>query len=143
MLRMSKLTDYSTVIMAYMARQPTAVFSVADMADAVGVPSTTASKILKALARRDLVISKRGVKGGYSLAREPELINMAEVIDAMEGPFGLTECSAEAGLCVKEAGCPMRENWQRLNATVRHALAQVTLADMKLPPARRVAETSI
>lgn len=136
MLRMSKLTDYSTVIMSYMARQPRDVHSVTEMAAAVGVAAPTTSKILKTLARRDLVQSLRGAKGGYRLSRPPEQISIAEVIDAMEGPFGVTECSAVAGLCAQEAGCPLQRNWQRLNQVIRQALDRVTLADMSRPSFR-------
>lgn len=133
MLRISKLTDYSTVIMAYMARQPLDVHSVAAMATAVGVAEPTTSKILKTLARQGLVLSTRGARGGYRLARPPAQISLAEVIDAMEGSFGMTECSLRAGLCAQEAGCPLRENWPRLNQVIRRALDEVTLADMSRP----------
>ena len=130
MLRLSKLTDYSTVIMSHMARRPWEVYSAAGMAAAIGVAATTASKILKTLARGKLVQSVRGAKGGYMLARAPEQISIAEVIDAMEGAFGLTECSVHPGVCCQEARCPSRENWQRLNQVVRRVLDGVTLADM-------------
>ncbi|OHC68923.1 MAG: SUF system Fe-S cluster assembly regulator [Rhodocyclales bacterium GWA2_65_20] len=130
MLRLSKMTDYSTVIMAYMARRPQDVYSAAGLAAAIGVAATTASKILKTLARGKLVQSVRGAKGGYMLARAPEQISIADVIDAMEGSFGLTECSIHDGLCAQESACPSRRNWQRLNQIVRGVLDGVTLADM-------------
>ncbi len=136
MLRMSKLTDYSTVIMTYMARRPEDVHSVAEVAAAIGVATPTTSKILKTLARAELVHSVRGAKGGYRLSRAPEEISIVDVIDAMEGPFGVTECTALAGLCVQEAGCPLRRNWQRLNQVIRRTLDQVTLADMSRPSFR-------
>jgi len=132
-LRMTKLTDYSTVIMSYLARQPQDVHSVTEVATAVGVATPTTSKILKTLARRELVESVLGAKGGYRLSRPPERISLAEVIDAMEGPFGVTECSVVTGLCSQEAGCPLRGNWQRLNEVLRRALDQVTLAEMSRP----------
>lgn len=130
MLRLSKLTDYSTVIMSYMARQPDDVYSVAEVASVVGVAPPTASKILKTLARRDLVQSRRGTKGGYILSRPPGQISIVEVIDAMEGKLGLTECSVAAGLCLQEDQCQIRGHWQRLNQLIRHTLGQVTLSDM-------------
>ena len=133
MLRMRKLTDYGTVILSYMARQPRAVHSVAEMASALGVAAPTTSKVLKTLARGDLVQSTRGAKGGYRLARPPEEISVAEVIDVMEGPFGLTECGSVAGLCRQEVSCPLRGHWQHLNRVVRDALVQVTLAEMSRP----------
>jgi len=128
MLRLSKLTDYGTVILAHMARRPDDVYSVADMATALGLAPPTASKVLKTLARRGLVTSRRGSLGGYLLARPPAQISIADVVDAMEGPFGLTECSVASGLCAKEDHCQIRTQWQGLNGIVRQALGGVTLA---------------
>jgi FeS assembly SUF system regulator len=139
MLRLSKLSDYGTVIMSYMAREPGDIHSVAEMAATLGITAPTVSKVLKTLARRDLVQSMRGAKGGYILSRPPEQISIAEVIDAMEGPFGMTECSVVAGLCAQEAWCPIRGSWLRLNQVVRRALSEVTLADMSGASFRPVA----
>lgn len=130
MLRLSKLTDYSTVIMFYMARQPDRVCSAAEAATAVGLTVPTASKILKLLARRGLLVSRRGANGGYILARPPEQISVAQVVEAMEGRFGMTECSAENGFCPQEAACMAREPWQYINRVIRRTLERVTLADM-------------
>jgi FeS assembly SUF system regulator len=133
MLRLSKLTDYGTVIMSHMARLPDGLHSAADIALALGVTSATTSKILKRLARAELVLSVRGAQGGYRLSRSPEQISVSDVIDALEGPFGVTECSVVAGRCSQEAGCPIRANWQGLNQLIHHALHDVTLADMSRP----------
>ena len=136
MLRLSKLTDYGTVIMSHMARRPTGLHSAADIGLALGVTLPTASKILKRLARAELVQSVRGAQGGYRLSRSPEQISITEVIDALEGPFGVTECSVVAGLCSQEAGCPIRGHWQGLNQLIRHTLDRVTLAEMSRPRLR-------
>ncbi len=133
MLRLSKLTDYGTVIMTHMARQPERVCSAAEVATAIGVTVPTASKILKTLARATLLQSLRGAHGGYLLSRPPAEISIAQVIDAMEGPVGVTECSALAGLCAQEGSCSLRANWQRVNQVIRHVLSDLTLADMAQP----------
>lgn len=128
MLRLSKLTDYSTVIMFYMARQPAHIYSAAEVSAGAGIAVPTASKILKALARQGLLVSRRGAKGGYVLARAPELISVAEVIDAMEGRFGMTECSVLTGNCPQEADCLGREPWRQISRAIRRTLEQMTLA---------------
>lgn len=134
MLRLGKLTDYSTVIMSHMAKKPGDVYSVAQLATALCIAAPTASKILKMLGRKGLVQSRRGTKGGYLLARAPEQISIAEVIDAMEGSFGVTECSAGPGLCAQESGCSMRNKWRDLNQVIRQTLDHVTLVDMNRSP---------
>jgi len=133
MLRISKLTDYGTVVMTYLAREHGRLHAVSEIAAAVSVAAPTVSKILKQLVREGLVISHRGARGGYALARPPEAISMIEIIDALEGRVGLTECGSSPGLCAQESACSIRANWQRLNGAVRDALAGVTLAEMAEP----------
>jgi len=133
MIRLSRLSDYGIVLMALLAGRAGAdgaPHNAREVAAEAHLPLPVVSKILKALARRGLLVSPRGAKGGYSLARPPEAISAAEMIAALEGPIGLTECAAHPGLCVQEASCHVREPWQRINAAVRRALAQVTLADL-------------
>jgi FeS assembly SUF system regulator len=136
MLRLSKLTDYGTVIMSHMARRPAGLHSAGEIAATLGVTVPTAGKVLKMLARHELLQSVRGARGGYRLARPPERISIAEVIDALEGPFGMTECSVVVGLCMQEGNCPIRAHWQQVNQLIRQTLAQVTLADMTCSPVR-------
>lgn len=134
MFRMSKLTDYGTVVMTYMAREPEKVHSAHEIAAQIKVGLPTVSKVLKLLARGQLLTSHRGTKGGYSLARGPGDISIVQIIDALEGPVGLTECSSAPGLCVQESSCSVRVNWLRINEAIREALDTVTLAEMMHPP---------
>jgi len=137
MLRVSRLTDYGTMVMSHMARSPDQLFSAADLAATLGLGVPTVAKVLKGLARGELVSSVRGLRGGYVLARPPGEITVADIVDALEErPFGLTECSATAGLCDIEDGCGIRAGWRSISDLVRRALEGVTLADMirPLPP---------
>ncbi len=138
MLKMSKLADYGTLILTTMADQPEQVQNAAEVAIAIRVPLPTVSKILKRLAREGLVISLRGARGGYMLARPPAQISVAQIISAMDGPIGLTECSIASGLCMQESGCAVRANWQRVNRVVLQALEKITLEQMIEPVAEPV-----
>lgn len=133
MLRVSKLTDYATVVMTCLAAGE-GVMSAQALADRARLELPTVSKLLKQLAQAGLVASTRGINGGYQLARAAEHITIAEIVTAMEGPIGMTECSAHAGLCGHEPHCGVRVNWQRINQAIAGALANVTLADMQRPP---------
>ena len=120
MLRVSKLTDYGTLVMTQMASSPGRLFSVAELAEMLRLNAPTVSKVLKALGRHNLVTSVRGTRGGYALARPAKTISVAQIVDALEEqPFGLTECSALSGSCELESGCRIRANWQRINTAVR------------------------
>jgi FeS assembly SUF system regulator len=133
MLRLSKLTDYGTVIMTSMARTPDAVHTAREITEQIHVALPTVSKVLKVLAQARLLQSYRGASGGYRLARAPQKISVAEIIKALEGPIGLTECSTTPGLCHQEMMCPIRPNWQRINRAILATLERITLAEMVQP----------
>ena len=133
MLRVGKLTDYATVMAARMAREPERVFAAAELAAGSGVGVPTASKILKLLARAQLLNSVRGAKGGYLLARPAGEISLGQVVAALEGSSGLTECSTAAGLCAQEGCCAIRGHWQAIDRVLRNALDHTTLADLSTP----------
>lgn len=138
MLRVSKLTDYATVVMTCLVDAGDGVLSAQCLAERAHLEVPTVSKLLKQLAQAGLVASTRGINGGYRLARMPERITIADIVIAMEGPIGMTECSAHAGSCDHEPHCGVRVNWQRINVAIADALASVTLADMvKRPSPKR------
>lgn len=133
MLRISKLTDYGTVVMGCLARQPGIFLKANEVADLTSISLPTVSKLLKALVRGGLLVSSRGNHGGYRLGRDPGAISIGQILRAIEGPLALTECSAEAGLCGQESSCGVRFNWQRINHLVLAALEQMSLAEFVSP----------
>lgn len=130
MLRLSKLTDYGTVLLAHLAANRGSVCSAADVATATGVAVPTVSKLLKLLGRNGLVTSTRGANGGYRLAHDPSDISAADIIDALEGPVSITECSASDSQCEHEGVCSVGGAWQRVNVAIRRALDDVSLNDL-------------
>jgi len=129
-LRISKLTDYGTVVLAELAANEGQVCSATDVAAATGIALPTVSKLFKSLARASLVTSTRGANGGYELARRPNEISAADVIDALEGPVSITECSASDSHCDFEDVCSVGGAWQRINVAIRRALNEVSLVDL-------------
>jgi FeS assembly SUF system regulator len=128
---MGRLTDYGVVLMAYMAGQPDRLHNAAEVAAGTQLRPPTVSKLMRLLARRGLLVSQRGVKGGFSLARPPAQITLAEVVRALEGPVSMTVCTGEQPrACEHETLCPVRAPWQRINRVILGALDSVTLADM-------------
>jgi len=98
------------------------------------LPLPTVSKLLKELLQSGLLISHRGMKGGYSLAKEPHDISVAEIVAALEGPIALTECSTDiSGLCDLERYCPIKSNQRIISQVVRGALEKVMLSDLMQP----------
>jgi FeS assembly SUF system regulator len=140
MIRMTRLTDYGIVLLTYIARDPELLTRNApDLASKAHLPLPTVSKILKVLARKGLLVAHRGMKGGFSLARRPEEISVAEIISALEGPIAITECSTHApGKCQLEQLCPVGSNWQKINQAVLRALENITLSEMTHPLPQRL-----
>ena len=133
MLRLSKLTDYATVILTFMAKTENQQHAAIEMAEATGINLPTVSKILKILVKAGIVNSIRGAKGGYFLASSPGEISVATVISAMEGPIALTECSLTHHDCEQASGCNIKGNWGLINQAINNTLESITLADMVMP----------
>jgi FeS assembly SUF system regulator len=130
MVRISRLTDYATVILATLAGEPDRVLNAHHLAEATRIALPTVSKLLKQLQRAGLVTSTRGQHGGYRLARPAGQISAAAILDALEGPVALTECAVGLGQCEIEESCRVSRVWQRLNAAIRRSLTEVTLAQL-------------
>jgi FeS assembly SUF system regulator len=139
MLRMGKLTDYATVVLANLAQEPARHRAAAELAERTRLTRPTVSKVLKGLQRAGLVISSRGAQGGYRLARAPGEITAAQILDVFEGPIAITECSSASSQCGIERLCRVGGAWQRINSAIRRALEDVTLqqlAGLDNPPGR-------
>ena len=136
MLRVTRLTDYATVVLTVLAHRPGMVLSAPELAEAAGLETPTVAKVLKPLAQAGLVEGFRGAGGGYRLARDADAVTLVDVVEAMEGPLGMTECSIHEGSCGIEESCGVRANWRRINDVVADALRAVSLAQMlgPLPP---------
>lgn len=130
MLRITKLTDYATVILASLAANPAGWRTTADVARGTHLAAPTVSKLLKQLQRAGLVESARGLHGGYRLARPSQQISAAAILDAMEGPLALTECSTGHSQCSLTGSCSVGGSWQRINLAIRQSLEDVTLAEL-------------
>jgi FeS assembly SUF system regulator len=135
MIRLSRITDYGIVLMAHLAACPEgAPHNARELAAETRLPVPVVSKVLKALAREGLLVSQRGAKGGYGLARAPQQITVPQMIAALEGrPLGFTECAQHPGVCAQEAGCHVRAPWQQISRAVQGALERITLADLVAP----------
>ncbi len=134
MFRITKQADYGIVLLTHLASSDQALYSAPDLAEVSQIPLPTVSKILKVLVRGGLLVSHRGVKGGYALSRGPESISVAEMISVLDGPIAFTECIDDGpGTCSQEDVCGVRENWNRINTAVRDALEAITLDDLTHP----------
>jgi FeS assembly SUF system regulator len=130
MLRISKLTDYGTVVLACLAGAPDRRMTATEVAERTKLGLPTVSKLLKCFHRAGLVASTRGMHGGYQLARPANRISAAAIIDAVEGPVAITECSGNHSACDFETSCSTGNAWQRINGAIRRSLDEISLAQL-------------
>ena len=134
MIRINKLTDYGIVIAVHIASdEPERLHSAREITMVTRVPQPTVTRLLKQLARSGILSSTRGAAGGYTLAQPPEDISVTQLIEVLEGPIALTECSDTVCDCIFEEKCAVEAPWQTISLAVRNALDSVTLADMARP----------
>lgn len=128
MLRITKIADYGFILLAHMADQDQdLLYNAKDLSATTNIPLPTVSKVLKILTQSGILQSHQGSKGGYSLVRSASQITAAEILEAVEGPLAMTDCSSAEGC---ERNCQVSPSWKKVNGTVIRALKGLTLADM-------------
>lgn len=133
MLRISKLADYGTVVMVYLAKHAQRLCNARDIATHTHLSVPTVSKLLKRLTAAGLLYSVRGVSGGYRLQRPATDISVAEIVYALEQTRGFTECSVQPNACVLQNVCHVQGNWQKISQAIEAALHSLSLETLATP----------
>ena len=134
MFRLSKMTDYGVVVLGQLVGQRGRLLSAPEIAEGTGLAGATVSQVLKTLAAAGVVVSHRGARGGYEMAREPQNITVRELVVAFEGPLAVTACvDGATDNCSVESLCLLAGGWEQVNTAIRAALDSVTLADLLHP----------
>ena len=133
-MRLSNLADYAIITLCQAATHcGDGRVSAAELAAETGLPVPTVQRLVSRLTAAGLLRSVRGVGGGLQLGRPAAAINVADIVEAVEGPIALTACS-DARECEHEEGCTMKPHWPLINAKLRGALAEVTLEHLRHAP---------
>lgn len=131
MLKLSKKVDYGLISLMHLARHPDKPhWSAREIGAEYDIPLELLAKVLQKLAQRGLLNSQHGAYGGYSLRLSPDKISVAEVIQAIEGPFSLTDCVSDEGVCGQFDKCNVKSPLQRLNDLVVQGLMDITIEQM-------------
>lgn len=130
MIRISKLTDYALVILAFLSREPQQFAQAGDIALNTKISKPTTAKVLKTLARHGLLESCRGSTGGYRLKKLLENISVADIVQVLEGPMAIMDCSLGQEHCAISTSCEIRAPWNKINQVIIKALETVKLSDL-------------
>ena len=131
MLRLSKKADYALMAMKHLAQNSSASSTSArEIAEQYDIPIELMAKVLQRLVRIGLLASTQGTRGGYTLGRPPASISVADVIEAIDGPFAVTACSTEKNDCEQYSKCSVRDPLWQIRERIAAALGTVTLAEI-------------
>jgi len=104
------------------------------IAEEFHIPPERLAKILQRLAKRKLITSHNGPKGGYVLTRPAEQITVGQVVRALEGPLSVVSCMTEHDDCPQFARCNLRGPVQKIQAGITRVLDSMTLAELASEP---------
>lgn len=128
MLRLSRLADYALVIIVNLKKgEPSSASALSVLTN---IPEPTVAKVLKLLASKKIVISTRGAKGGYTLAKDLRDISVGEIIEVIGGPISMVPCSEDSSSCEKGEGCALAKSWSPITEAVRDTLYAFSLEQM-------------
>ena len=131
MLRLSKKADYALMAVKHLAQRPDGgSASAREIAEAYDIPLELMAKVLQRLVRAGLLISTQGTRGGYTLSRPSGSISVADVIQAIDGPFTVTACSSEKIDCEQYRKCSIRDPLWQIRERIAATLGTVTIAEM-------------
>ena len=131
MLRLSKKADYALIAMKHLALRPDqAAASAREIAEQYDIPVELMAKVLQRLVRSGLLVSTQGTRGGYTLRRPSASISVADVIQAIDGPFSVTACSTENSGCDQYSKCSVRDPLWQIRERIAAALATVSVAEL-------------
>jgi len=132
MLRLSKKADYALMAMRHLARKASGSPSTSarEIAEQYDIPIELMAKVLQRLVRTGLLVSTQGTRGGYTLSRPSSAISVADVIQAIDGPFTVTACSTEKNDCEQYSKCSIRDPLWQIRERIAEALGTVTIAEM-------------
>ena len=130
MMKVTRLTDYATLIMCEMINDDGHIISAKYLSEKTKISKTTVIKLLKMLIKKGLLKSYRGHAGGYKLHKKASEITVLDIIVAIEGDMSLTLCgTGEHNLCRYNTGCKVKHGWNKLNRLFMFALQNFTLQD--------------
>ena len=126
-MRATKKAQYALRSIIFLAKKKE-VSSLRSIADAEGISFDYLEKILSKLEKSNLVESKKGVTGGYLLAKNPKSINLKDVFDAVGEPISLVDCLKKR--CPLDSKCRAIKGWKKVNTKIEEALLSVKLSDL-------------
>jgi Rrf2 family protein len=129
MFRLSKKADYGLIALKHLAQHSEESISAREIAAEYRIPGELLAKILQRLVRKGLLVSQHGIRGGYVLARDPSQISIVDVVEALDGPIGITPCERGSS-CDQLDLCSVRDPLMKLKAKVVRVLGDTSIYEL-------------
>jgi Rrf2 family protein len=135
MLRFTKRADYGLMAVHFIAAHgDDGAVSAKRIAEEFHIPPERLAKILQRLAKKQLISSHNGPKGGYVLSRPSTEITVGQVVRALEGPIRIVSCMSAQDDCPQFSRCNLRRPVQKIQASISYVLDTMTLAELASEP---------
>lgn len=109
-MQFTKAEEYGMLGVLYLAeKNPGIVTPLSEISEAQEIPEKFLAKIFQSLSRSGIVRSHRGVRGGFSLGRDPKEISIKDVLESIHGPYHLIKCIDDAEACKKSSYCALKQ----------------------------------
>ena len=130
-MHLTREGDYAIRVLVDLAGRPRGDrVRTEDLTATTGVPRAYLAKIVRALARADLVLTRQGSRGGVSLVEDPARITLRRMVEAIEGPLHVNRCLIRPGECPRDLVCAVHPVWARVQAVLIRELEAVRLQDL-------------
>ena len=129
MFRLSKKADYGLIALKHLARHAEESVSAREIAKEYRIPGELLAKIMQRLARKGLVVSQQGTHGGYLLGRDPSRISIVDVIEALDGPIGITPCERGSS-CEQMEKCSVKDPLMAVRAKMVRVLSDTSIYEL-------------
>ncbi len=130
-MKLTRASDYAIRGVVYMSMQPQgSIVVIPEVAREMDVPVGFLARIFQSLSRAGIVISHRGKKGGYSMARKPEEVTLRDVVEAVEGDIKLNICLDGYNACDRMSFCPVRKELANVQNDLVTSLGKTNFADL-------------
>jgi Rrf2 family protein len=144
MFRFTKRADYGLMAVHFIAEHgDEGAVSAKRIAEEFHIPAERLAKILQRLAKKQLIASHNGPKGGYVLTRTPGEITVGQVVRALEGPLRIVSCMSETDDCPQFSRCNLRRPVQKIQTSISYLLDTMTMAELAADPVVSVGELAI
>ena len=129
MFSLSKKADYGLIALKHLARHAEESVSAREIAKEYRIPGELLAKIMQRLARKGLVVSQQGTHGGYILGRDPSRISIVDVIEALDGPIGITPCERGSS-CEQMEKCSVKDPLMAVRAKMVRVLSDTSIYEL-------------